>query len=81
MVIFKVGNYNFTKFSFNFVTFNNWNFPCGPLEVPVNEIPLYIYIYILRVPTCNCNNEFILRKNKMADFERQQLEIGLEFMR
>ena len=22
-------------------TLNKWNFPCGPLEVPVNEIPLY----------------------------------------
>ena len=42
-------------------------------------------IYIIRVPTRNRNNEFILqfilRKIKMADFERRQLEIGLEFVR
>ena len=42
-------------------------------------------IYIICVPTHNRNNEFILefilRENKMADFERQQLEIGLEFVR
>ena len=42
------------------------------------------YIYIIRDPMRNCNNEFILlfilREKKMADFERGQLEIGLEFV-
>ena len=37
------------------------------------------------VPTRNRNNEFILefilREIKMADFERRQFEIGLEFVR
>ena len=48
-------------------------------------IYIYIYIYIICVPTCNSNNEFILqfilREIKMADFERRQLEIRLEFVR
>ena len=34
-------------------------------------------IYIICVPTPNRNN--ILCKMKMADFERRQLQIGLEF--
>ena len=42
-------------------------------------------IYIICVSTRNHNNdfilEFILRETKMANFERQQLENGLEFMR
>ena len=29
----------------------------------------------------NHNDKFILRETKMADFERRQLEIQLEFMR
>ena len=33
------------------------------------------------VPTRDRNNEFILRDKKMADFQRRQLEIGLEFVR
>ena len=41
--------------------------------------------YIICVPTRDRNNEFILkfilRDKKMADFERRQLEIGLEFVR
>ena len=41
-------------------------------------------IYIIRVPTRNRNNEFILlfilREIKMADFKHRQLEIGLEFV-
>ena len=45
----------------------------------------YIYIYIICVPTRNRNNEFILefilRENKIADFKRRQLEIGVEFVR
>ena len=36
---------------------------------------IYMYIYIICVPTRNRNNEFILefilRENKMADFERR----------
>ena len=48
-------------------------------------IYIYIYIYIICVPTRNSNNEFILyfilREIKMADFERRQLEFGLEFVR
>ena len=44
-----------------------------------------IYIYIICVPMRNRYNDFILlfilRENKMADFERRQLEIGLEFVR
>ena len=44
------------------------------------------YIYIICVSTRHHNNEFIilefiLHKTKMADFERRQLEIGLEFVR
>ena len=43
------------------------------------------YIYIICVSTRNYNNafilEFILCKTKMADFERGQLEIQLEFVR
>ena len=39
-----------------------------------------IYIYIIRDPTRNPNNEFILlfilRKKKMADFECGPLKIG-----
>ena len=42
------------------------------------------YIYIICVPTRNRNNEFILefilREIKMADFERGQFQIGLEFV-
>ena len=34
---------------------------------------IYIYIYIICLPTRNRNNEFILHKIKMADFERQRL--------
>ena len=49
------------------------------------DIYIYIYIYIICVPTRNSNNEFILyfilREIKMADFERRQLEFGLEFVR
>ena len=43
----------------------------------------YIYIYIIHDPTRNRNNEFIIyiTQKKMADFERGQLEIGLEFVR
>ena len=37
--------------------------------------------YIICVPTRDRNNEFILRDKKIADFERRQLEIGLEFVR
>ena len=46
---------------------------------------IYIFIYIICVSTRNCNNgfilEFILRGTKMADYECQQLEIQLEFVR
>ena len=42
----------------------------------------YIYIYIICDPMRNRNNEFILiiyiAHIKMADFERRELEIGLE---
>ena len=48
-------------------------------------IYIHIYINIICVPTRNRNNEFILefilREIKMADSERRQLEIGLEFVR
>ena len=44
-------------------------------------IYIYIYIYILCLPTRNRYNEFILHKIKMADFECQQLQIWLEFVR
>ena len=48
-------------------------------------VTLVRYIYIIRIPTRNNNNEFILefilREIKMADFERRQFEIGLEFVR
>ena len=40
-------------------------------------------IHIICVPTRNCNNEFVIiyiARNKMADFERRQVEIGLEFV-
>ena len=48
-------------------------------------------LFSFRLPVCNArpiynsNNEFILyfilREIKMADFERRQFEIGLEFVR
>ena len=42
-----------------------------------------MYIYIICDPMRNRNNEFILIiymvPRKMADFERRELEIGLEF--
>ena len=42
--------------------------------------PIYIYIYIIRVPTRDRNNEFILHETKMADLEGRQFEIGLKFV-
>ena len=46
-------------------------------------IYIYIYIYIICDPMRNRNNEFILiiyiARIKMADFERRELDIGLEF--
>ena len=46
---------------------------------------IYIYIYIICASMRNHNNEFILEfilcETKMADFECQQLEIQLEFLR
>ena len=41
---------------------------------------LIYYLYIICVPMLNHNNEFIVREIKMADLERGQLEIGLEFV-
>ena len=48
------------------------------INIGINNI---IYIYIICVPMHNRNNEFILCKIKMANFERRQLKIGLEFVR
>ena len=51
----------------------------------MNIYYIYIYIYIICASTRNHNNEFILEfilhATKMADFECQQLEIQLEFVR
>ena len=56
------------------------------IQLPVcNARYIYIYIYIICVSTRNHNNkfilEFILCATMMADFECQQLEIQLEFVR
>ena len=51
----------------------------------LQDTNIYIYIYIICVPTRNRNNEFILEfilhEIKMANFERRQFEFGLEFVR
>ena len=58
--------------------------PLNYFHFDFRYVMLDIYIYIIYASTHNHNNEFILefilRETKMADFERRQLEIQLEFV-